>query len=230
MYGMPYHTSRPNILNAVITADRIFRKNAGMADKNNMRRNAFKTWMALQGTNTSQVAKRSGVKYTTLASYVQGDTHSLLGRTEAQIASAFGTTVGVIFQNEPEKAAANVPVIGLVQAGGDAILFSEGQGPFDQVPSPAGATAATVAVRVNGTCLGRWMDRGLVFYDDVRNPVTEDLLGRLCVIGLPDGRVLVKELRASKTPNAYHLFSAFEDPILDQIVQWAARVTNIVPP
>ena len=176
----------------------------------------------------ARLSEEVGQSQTTISSWERGRTEPSRSDVE-RVARALGLPREAL-ENVATLTANTIPVIGLVQAGSDAILFAEGQGPFDQAPAPAGATRATVAVRINGTCLGRWMDRGLAFYDDVRNPVTEDLLGRLCVIGLPDGRVLIKELRASKTRGAYHLFSAFEDPLLDQPVEWAARVINIVQP
>ena len=77
--------------------------------------------------------------------------------------------------------------------------------------------------------LGALFDRWLVFYDDRREPVTQDLIGRLCIIGLADDRVLVKKLRPSRTNGLYHLLSNTEEPILDAAVEWAARVKIMVP-
>jgi hypothetical protein len=69
----------------------------------------------------------------------------------------------------------------------------------------------------------------LVYYDDVRAPVTPDLIGRLCVVGLADGRVLIKKIKSSQTPGLYHLLSQTEEPILDVEVLWAARVRSMTP-
>lgn len=61
------------------------------------RRQAFLDWMAATGGNVYQVAKRSGVAYTTLKHYEHGRTKSLRGQAEAQIANAYGLPVEAIF-------------------------------------------------------------------------------------------------------------------------------------
>ncbi|MDQ0462610.1 SOS-response transcriptional repressor LexA [Caulobacter ginsengisoli] len=80
------------------------------------RARAFKAWMAEQGTNTAQVSARSGVTYTTLASFVQGSTQSLKGETEEKITAAYGSSAAVIFGGADASSRA-IPVISWVAAG-----------------------------------------------------------------------------------------------------------------
>lgn len=123
----------------------------------------------------------------------------------------------------------SVAIVGFVGAGSVATLFAEGQGPFDEVEAPANSTDHTVGLGIRGASLGPAFDEGVVFYDDVHSPVTEDQHGRLCVVGLPDGRVLVKILR-SAGDGTYHLFSnTLEEPMLNEEVEWAARVKDVRP-
>lgn len=132
-------------------------------------------------------------------------------------------SVGAAVQRKRE-----VPVVGYVSAGA-AHFFASGDGELDRVPAPDGATDETVAVEVRGESLGAIFDQWLIFYDEVRSPVTSDLVGRLCVVALPDDRVLVKKIRRSKTPGFYHLESNTEGTIYDVEIVWAARVTNMAP-
>jgi transcriptional regulator with XRE-family HTH domain len=127
-----------------------------------------------------------------------------------------------------ERGAPTVKVVGYVGAGAAAHFYAVAQGDLDEVPAPEGATAETVAVEIRGNSLGELFDRWLVFYDDVRRPVTSDLIGRLCVIGLSDDRVLVKKIRRGRD-GLYDLHSNNEDPIRDAVIEWAARVKNMVP-
>lgn len=128
-----------------------------------------------------------------------------------------------------QAAPATVPLVGYVQAGTDlATLYSEGQ-VRDYVDAPENATPSTVAVEVRGDSMGSFFEQWLVFYDDVRSPVTPDLYGRICVVGLADGRVLVKKIRRGGQPGLYHLLGQYGDPILDVPVEWAARVRAMVP-
>lgn len=120
-----------------------------------------------------------------------------------------------------------VPLVGYVGAGAQTYFLPAGE--LDEVDAPDGATESTVAVEIRGESLGSFFDRWLVYYDDVRRPLTPDLIGRLCVVGLADERVLIKMPKASKTRGLYHLLSQTEPPILDVAVEWAARVKSMVP-
>lgn len=120
-----------------------------------------------------------------------------------------------------------IPLVGYVGAGAEADFREAGE--LGRVEAPEGATDTTVAVEIRGDSLGPLFDRWLIAYDDVRRPVTADLVGRLCVVGLDDGRVMVKKIRRSKSRGLFHLISNTEAPILDVAIEWAARVKNMVP-
>lgn len=108
-------------------------------------------------------------------------------------------------------------------------LFSEGQGPFDYVEAPPGAGEEAVAAEIRGDSLGAFFNHWLVFYNDVHSPVTPNLLGELCVVGLEDGRVLVKKIAQGSKADVFHLISQFEEPIFDAVVMWAAKVNGMRP-
>jgi hypothetical protein len=57
--------------------------------------------------------------------------------------------------------------------------------------------------------------------------MTADLIGQLCVVGLADGRVLVKQVQRGRAEGLYNLHSATEKPIADVKIEWAARVNSI---
>lgn len=151
-------------------------------------------------------------------------------RTIEQLAEALETTPQWLMGSDAETLRpSTVPVVGYVQAGAEAVLFSAGQGPFDYVTAPEGSTEHTVAAEIRGTSLGPLFNEWLVFYDDVRSPVTEDLYGALCIVGLPDGKVVVKQIKPSRSPGLYHLVSQTEGMMPDQEVLWAAKVTAMAP-
>lgn len=120
-----------------------------------------------------------------------------------------------------------VPLVGYVSAGAEAHFMPAGE--LGEVDAPAGATETTVAVEIRGESLGPLFDRWIVYYNDVRRPVTPDLVGQLCVVGLEDGRVLVKKIRRSRVRGLFHLISNTEQPILDVAIEWAAVVTDLRP-
>ena len=120
-----------------------------------------------------------------------------------------------------------VRVVGYVGAGSETHLYSVSQGDLDEVEQPWGSNEATVAVEIRGESLGSFLNRWLVFYDDVRRPVTSDLIGELCVVGLPDGRVLVKQIQRGRSEGLFNLISSTEKPITDVPIEWAAKVNTI---
>jgi transcriptional regulator with XRE-family HTH domain len=124
---------------------------------------------------------------------------------------------------------ARVPLVGFVGAGAQAHFYADGQGPFDEVAAPDAASAKTVAVQVRGHSLGALFDNWLVFYDDVRDPPGDDLVSRMCVCGLADGRVLIKSLKRSQIAGLWILLSNIEPPIYDVALDWAAVVREMRP-
>lgn len=123
-----------------------------------------------------------------------------------------------------------IEIVGYVGAGALTHRYAVGHGALERVPPPDDATDKTVAVQIMGDSLGELFDRWLVFYDEVRTPITPDLIGKLCVVGLPDDRVLIKKVIRSKTkPGAYDLLSNQEEPIQGVEIAWAARVKTMVP-
>lgn len=137
---------------------------------------------------------------------------------------------GASFEAEApdESVPLTVKVVGYVGAGAATHRYATGHGGLDDVPAPKGATPETVAVEIRGDSLGELFDRWLVFYDDVRRPVSLDLIGRLCVVGLSDDRVLIKKIGRGAN-GLYDLHSNVEEPIKGVAIDWAARVKQMVP-
>jgi len=131
--------------------------------------------------------------------------------------------------SEPQNPA-TVPLTGYVRAGSEAHFFGrQGFAELERVPAPDSATEETVALEIRSDSLGAIFKSWLLFYDEVRRPVTPDLIGKLCVVGLDEGRILVKKIQRSRARGLYHLVSQTESPILDVAVDWAARVKSMAP-
>lgn len=131
-------------------------------------------------------------------------------------------------EDEAEKG--TVPLVGYVGAGAEAHFYALGSGELDRVPAPDGATADTVGVEVRGESLGALFQHWVVYYDEVRSPVTPDMHGKLCVIGLANDKVLVKQIKPSKgAPGFYDLLSNTEEPMKTVAIMWAAKVKSMVP-
>jgi transcriptional regulator with XRE-family HTH domain len=186
--------------------------------------NRIREWRKAKGLTLEQLSEMTSISTSFLSRMESGKRRVSLDYAKA-IASALGISTGDISTDEPQT----VPLVGYVGAGAEAHYYGEAQGPFGEVEAPEGSTDKTVAVEIRGESLGSFFDRWLVFYDEVRLPPTADMIGKLCVVGLPDGRVLIKKLARSTLPKLWVLLSQFEPPIYDVPIEWAARVKTMVP-
>jgi transcriptional regulator with XRE-family HTH domain len=122
-----------------------------------------------------------------------------------------------------------VKLKGYVGAGSHAHFYAVADEDYEEVAAPMGANEKTIAVEIRGKSLGPLLSNWLVFYDDVRSPVTSDLVGQLCVVGLSDGRVLVKEIQRNGRGGYKLLSNTSELPIDNVDIEWAAKVTEMRP-
>jgi phage repressor protein C with HTH and peptisase S24 domain len=155
------------------------------------------------------------------------------GVTPEWLLTGYGSGPGDPDGPEPEiePQVPKARVVGYVGAGSLTHFYDDiAQGDLDEVDRPQGAPDTTVAVQIRGESLGPIFNRWLVFYDDVHRPMTADLIGELCVVGLRDGRVLVKQVQRARREGEYNLISATEKPITDVEIEWAARVKTIGRP
>ena len=128
-----------------------------------------------------------------------------------------------------KRAHPKIPVVGYVGAGSEAHFYAVSEGELDEVDGSNVITKFTVAVEIRGESSGSLFNRWLVFYDDVRRPVTADLYGKLCVVGLEDGRILVKQIQPSRDNGCFDLVSATEPTMRSIVLEWAATVKNMMP-
>jgi len=125
-----------------------------------------------------------------------------------------------------------ISVKGYVGAGSQISIYNVASaGDLDHIVASDRDTDQTVALRILGTSLGKFFDRWYVCYDDVRSPITEDLIGQLCVVGLSDDRVFIKKIVRHGRTKRFDLLSNDENepPIRDVSIEWAAKVTDLRP-
>lgn len=185
--------------------------------------NNLKKAMKAASVGPTELARAVDTSKQNIARWADGE-RRLTPETARLLAPHLSTTWEQLLMEE-----AQVPLVGWVGAGAEAHFYASADDPDEMVAAPDGWTPETVAVEVRGDSLGALFDHWLVYYDQVKAPVTADLIGRLCVVGLPDGRVLVKMIRRAKASYLYHLLSNTEEPILDVEIEWAARVKNMAP-
>lgn len=72
-------------------------------------------------------------------------------------------------------------------------------------------------------------DHWLIYFDHEQRPPTKELIGKLCVVGLDDGTVMLRTLQPGRRTGRYDLESPVDPTLRDRRVRWAARVTWIKP-
>lgn len=156
---------------------------------------------------------------------LEGGSRQLSPKWIDRAAEAYGIDAGEIVTSRRDV----IPIVGYVGAGAESHFYAENHPLHEEAPAPTDATEDTVALIIRGDSLGSFFEDWLVIYDDVKRPVTRDLVGKLCVVGLPNGQVLVKKIKAGKSRGLFHLFGQFGDPILDTPIDWAAKVKDMRP-
>lgn len=183
-----------------------------------------------KGWSQDKLGDEVGAAQTTVSSWERGRTEPT--REDVQrVADALQLTAAELeLEDASAPAGRTVPLKGYVGAGSEAHFYGTADEGLGEVDAPEGANENTVAAEIRGTSLGPAFDRWLVYYDEVRSPVTPDLHGALCVVGLNGDQVLVKVIRPAGEPNRFHLISnGGEEPLFDREVLWAARVKHMKP-
>jgi transcriptional regulator with XRE-family HTH domain len=181
-------------------------------------------------SSAAEAARALAVPYGTYSGHESG----LRGikRADAErYAAFFRVPLAWLLTGDGAAEHSTVPIVGIAGASADgALSYGFESSELGEAPMPPGGTERTVAVEVRGDSLrGVAEDGWLVYYDDRRDPITPDLLGELCVVGLEDGRTLIKTPYAGRGPGLFDLESTNATTIRDVPVRWAALVTAIVP-
>lgn len=185
-----------------------------------------------KGYNQTEMAERLGVTQSTVTRWENG----ALPRADQLklLADMANTSVERLLgadslSNTP---ADMIPVVGYVGAGAAVFPFDDhapGDG-MDHVDRPPFVHGAAVSVEVRGDSLYPVAEDGWrLIYAGEQTIIEADVLNRLCVVQLEDGRMLVKRLMRGTKPQHYHLVSTNAPTIEDAKVVWAAMVKAIIP-
>lgn len=123
-------------------------------------------------------------------------------------------------------------IVGSVGANPDGqVLYEQAYTTGEIAPLPPGATHWAAALHVRGHSMPGFAEDGaLIYYEDRRDPPTEDMLGEVAIVGLDTGEVLLKRLLRGSRPGLYDLESIAGPTRRDARVVWAGRISAIIPP
>lgn len=192
------------------------------------------------GLTPRSASLKAGGSADLIRGLLRGKQRSFRGENLAKLAAVLGVSATWLLTGEdgPEENGERpptrvVPIVGYVGAGSEAHYYDIAQSPDEFASLPAGVNIKSIvdvaAIEIRGDSLGNFLNGWLVFYDDVKAEPDPSMLRELCVVGLTDGRVLVKKLMKGSTPGRYHLLSQTEGMIEDVEVLWAAKVRAMAP-
>ncbi len=163
-----------------------------------------------------------------LAEFLRIDSTAL---AKGQLASLDpGLTADPRVESDDFDPNAAVPIVGYVGAGDAAHYYAVSHGELERVPAPIDSTGKMAALDVRGDSLGPLFNHSIVYYDEAHTGVPQDHINRgLCVVGLSDDRILVKEIRNSRQPGRHDLISNNpNEPVMRAVeVLWSAKVTDV---
>jgi transcriptional regulator with XRE-family HTH domain len=143
---------------------------------------------------------------------------------------AYGVRWEWLLENDgaPLPKAQPVKIIGIVEAAGRVVFYHPDKvRNCDDLPPHVGV--ATVALEAGAPLRGVAESGWLYFFENQKKPPSEDLVGKLCIVALKNGDVLVRTLQPGRKKDRYDLESSTEQTMRDQQIEWAARITWIKP-
>lgn len=176
----------------------------------------------------TEAGKRVGITQQQVAKYETGAL-----RLKVDMLDRFAMAYGVAPADLLSTNTGTVPVVGRVGAGAEVNPIDDhakGEGLYS-VECPRGLDPkATVAVEVVGDSMAPLILEGWVlFYDRSPEPTPSAVVGKLCVVKLEDGRVLVKQLKRGPEKGRFNLLSSNAAMIEDVALEWAAPVKAMLP-
>lgn len=183
------------------------------------------------GEKQDEFADRLGVSQATVARWEGGSVpkpdalHALAGIAGMSVEEFLG---------KPARSseAGDIQVVGFVGAGAAVYAYDDEPigGGFDTVERPGFVKGKAVAVEVKGDSLIPIAEDGWrLIYAGEQTMLESEVLNKLCVVKLLDGRMLVKRIVKGSEPQRYHLISTNAPMIEDVEVEWAAPVKAIIP-
>ncbi|MCW5739641.1 MAG: helix-turn-helix transcriptional regulator [Alphaproteobacteria bacterium] len=179
-----------------------------------------------QGRTLEDVASEAGLYHGTLSRLERG------GILKDYQMTALARALGVPTSDIPETEM--VPAINYIGAGAEFYPiddYAKGQG-LGEIECPRGLNpATTVAAIVKGASMEPMVfDGWYVFYSREPEQDVYGVVGKLCVVKLADGRMMLKQVRRGPTPGRFNLISINAGLIEDVELEWASPVKHMQAP
>jgi hypothetical protein len=135
-----------------------------------------------------------------------------------------------LISDAPDPSHATYPILGYIGAGAEAHCYDVPREKLDRVQIPFGTLPpSTVAFEIRDSNVGGSFYRSLLFFEYNRPPVSLELLGVVCAVGLQRGRIFVRELRKGQKEGLFDLTSPNTPPLRSVKAEWATPILALLP-
>lgn len=179
-----------------------------------------------------RIMEKQGVKPTTLSLMVGKNKSLVKDLFERTNDIGVSTLIKLAAALEVEVsdlvAAAPVPIVGYIGAGG-AVIF-EDIGSDETVIRPPNVSIRLVALVVRGdSMLPKYRDGDIIYIGRDHDGILPEYLGRDCAVRLATGETYIKQIIAGSEEGRFTLISLNAPPIENVEVTWATPVAFIMP-
>lgn len=127
----------------------------------------------------------------------------------------------------PQSRRREALLVGKVGAGAEITRFDEGV-VLGGVEPPPGMGELNAA-EISGDSMYPLQDGWIVFYGQEHHGIPEGCIGKMCIVQVKDGPILLKTLKRGTRKGLYRLESWNAPPREDVKLEWAAKVIDIRP-
>lgn len=174
------------------------------------------------GKNQTELARELDTTQPTISRAQSG------ARTQSDLRErivAYARGVGIL---DEQNAWSTVPIVGYIGAAGE-ICTPDQNNRSKSTAMPPKPEADIVSVVAQGDDMLPKIENGDVVYYETRPTPIDDLLGRLCIIKLHDGRSLAKKIFRGSAPDTWNLLAPNGSWLMDQKVAEVRRIVWIKP-
>jgi phage repressor protein C with HTH and peptisase S24 domain len=184
----------------------------------------------LENRSGSELAELAGIREGTLRRFLTTPGANMRNDTIQKLAEATGKTIAELLSYKSKPRAR---LVGRVGAGAVVFMFpgDAAQGDHELIDTPQGIDPEDdlEALEIDGDSMRPFKPGWRVFYRRSEFQPADTMIGKLCVVKVRDGALLIKEVYRGHDVGTYTLTSWNADPINDVHIVAAAPVLTIVP-
>lgn len=180
---------------------------------------SIQTRMDELGLNAHSLARKAGVTYDAVRNILRGLSINPRIDTIQKIEQALGASL--------HDASGFVPVTGIIGRSGEIMHYEEPSS--RSISMPTLPPTASCAMIEDGGLFGLIPSGSYLFFDQEPLASPDEVMGKLCVVILERGNMLIRRIQRGYTSGRYNLLGVHGDLQEDVAIESAHRILCILP-